>query len=137
MSGLRRYPKLREDLRNWSGEVFVGGTKCLVGVGSSRLGRGEWEKESFFSPWRRRREEETEMTRRKANLGDLEDDPTVEVFTTYWKQKENSKDEENIIHIVDQEEKEGGIQIQEEEESDEDWGDEVGAYSRRGGLGVR
>ena len=76
------------------------------------------------------------MTRRKANLGDLEDDPTVEVFTTYWKQKENSKDEENILHIVDQE-KERGIQIQEEEESDEDWGDEVGAYSRRGGLGVR
>ena len=138
--GLCRYPKLQDDLRDWSGEVFVGGSKCLVGVGSWQ-GRGEWERESFVSPWRRRREEQTEMTRRKAKIGDPEDDPTVELYTAHWKQKENCKGLEDMMNL----EQEGQVlstadqedQIQEDEESDEDWGDEVEVYSRRGGLGVR
>ena len=115
----------------------------MVEVGS-RLGRGEWEKESFVSPWRRRREEQTKMTRWKAKLGDPEDDdPTVELYTAHWKQKENCEGVEDMMNLEHEQEAQvlstadQGDQIEEVEESGEDWGDEVEAYSRRGGLGVR
>jgi len=151
-----RYPKLQEDLRDWSGEVFVGGTKCSVGV-SSRKERGEWEEESFISPWRRRREEETEMARRKSK-GDSEgdDDPNIELYNAYWRQKGNCEDVEDVMNIEEErqiprigeedqkkeereeEKEEQDEQDQEnvEEVSDEEWGNEAEAYSRRGGQGV-
>ena len=144
---LYRYPKLQEDLRDWNGEVFVGGTKCLMGA-SSRKERGEWEEEFFVSPWRRRREEETEMARRKAK-GDSEgdDDPNIELYDAYWRQKENCEDVEDVINIeeerqilrIGEEEDQREEEDQEnvEEASDEEWGSDVGAYSRRGGQGVR
>merc|ERR1711934_139932 len=44
----------------------------------------------------------------------------------------NHEQEGQVLSTADQED-----QIQEDEESDEDWGQEVEAYSRRGGLGVR
>jgi len=131
-----RYQKLLDNLRDWSGEVSVGGTKCLVGVGS-RLGR-ELVKGSLASTWRRRREQQT---RRKAKTGDPEDDPTVELYAAHWRQKEICKSVEDIVNLEWEVEvlstAEPEDQIQKNEDSGEDWGDEVEAYSRRGGLGVR
>ena len=94
------------------------------------------------------------MTWWKAKLGDPDEDHTIELYNAHWRQEENCEDVEDVIDI--EEEREilrigGEDQIQEEEEeeeeddqdekveegSDEDWGDEVEAYSRRGGLGVR
>ena len=105
----------------------------------SRLGRGEWEKESFGSLWRRRREEQTEMTRWKAKLGDPpEDDAIVELYAAHWRQKENCVEDMlnleqdwQVLSTADED------LVEEEQESGEDWGDEVEVYSRRGGLGVR
>ena len=133
---LCRYQKLLDNLRDWSGEVSVGGTKCLVGVGS-RLGR-ELVKGSLASTWRRRREQQT---RRKAKTGDPEDDPTVELYAARWRQEEICKSVEDIVNLEWEVEvlstAEPEDQIQKDEDSGEDWGDEVEAYSRRGGLGVR
>ena len=124
---------------------------------SSRKERGEWEEESFISPWRRRREEETEMARRKSK-GDSEgdDDPNIELYNAYWRQKGNCEDVEDVMNIEEErqiprigeedqkkeereeEKEEQDEQDQEnvEEVSDEEWGNEAEAYSRRGGQGV-
>ena len=138
-------------MRKWSGEVMVGGSKFWVEVGG-RQGREEWEKESFVSPWRKSREEDTERVRRKAKGGGEgeEHDPTVELFNAHWREVENFEEVENATKVeeerqvcrIAEEEQEREVEEEqeremEEEGSDEDWGQEVEAYSRRGGLGVR
>ena len=138
-------------MRKWSGEVMVGGSKFWVEVGG-RQGREEWEKESFVSPWRKSREEDTERVRRKAKGGGEgeEHDPTVELFNAHWREVENFEEVENTTKVeeerqvckIAEEEQEREVEeeqerMMEEEGSDEDWGQEVEAYSRRGGLGVR
>ena len=39
------------------------------------------------------------MTRRKAKIGDPEDDPTVELYTAHWQQKENCKGLEDMMNL--------------------------------------
>ena len=130
---------------------MVGGSKFWVEVGG-RQGREEWEKESFVTPWRKSREEDTERVRRKVKGGGEgeEPDPTVELFNAHWREVENFEEVENttkveedrqVCRIVEEEQEreveEEQERVVEEEGSDDDWGQEVEAYSRRGGLGVR
>ena len=95
------------------------------------------------------------MTWWKVKLGDPDEDHTIELYNAHWRQEENFKDVEDVIDIEEErqiprsgeEDQEDQIQDDEDQEdeyeekveegSDEDWGDEVEAYSRRGGLGVR
>ena len=79
------------------------------------------------------------MTWWKVKLGDPDEDHTIELYNAHWRQEENCKDvidigEERQIGEEDQDDQD---QEKVEEGSDEDWGNEVEAYSRRGGLGVR
>ena len=77
------------------------------------------------------------MTRWKVKLsGTPEDDAIVELYAAHWRQKENCV--EDMLNLEqDRQVLSTADEDLDEQESGEDWGDEVEAYSRRGGLGVR